>query len=349
MDVRFNGTRLVINGFVYKRINSSQNRTYWRCTRHSISCERSYFSCDARAITSKTLFSDTLSSDSVTVYKGPNESPHNHIPTLEEIVCVQNTASWKPRNRKRIHTSQDKKKAEDFMTNPDVYHKFLEKFAENPVFDREHVMEALKSVYKTEKSRIYAYAAILENRERIFQDFETFKTSPSITLYTLEECHSTTDVHGNGYYGPETPTSKTTPEVIDGHLEKMEELRRRASQLQDMLTPDQGPEVVQTNTSETDDDDLNEFANIPPVPAALPIRDFFTPGSPSAIVKGPTNNEIEVKKEIELIDLTDNVDVKRECPKQSVLNSKQILQSHGKFISGMKIYTGKSLGGDDDA
>ncbi|KAJ8665084.1 hypothetical protein QAD02_006746 [Eretmocerus hayati] len=90
---------------------------------------------------------------------------------------------------------QPKPKRRSNLSDPSTYHSFLVKFQKKPIFDRPHVFEALKSIYKSGTGCIIGYAMVLENREKIERDLEALKLNPNVevtSLHGLNPIHAST-------------------------------------------------------------------------------------------------------------------------------------------------------------
>ena len=85
-------TKLHLDGYMYYRTRESNERTYWECRRSKLK------ECSARAVT-------ILGADGhIAVERGPADSPHSHLPNVEENVAEKLNVQLK--KRARDHTEQ---------------------------------------------------------------------------------------------------------------------------------------------------------------------------------------------------------------------------------------------------
>ncbi|KAJ8665098.1 hypothetical protein QAD02_006760 [Eretmocerus hayati] len=91
--VKLIGKRLYINGFVYiKNHTDAKNKVHWECRRYRKQ------KCHARAITS-----DPTLDENIVLFRGLEESPHDHKPSPQEVEEAEETAKsgneWKRKSQ----------------------------------------------------------------------------------------------------------------------------------------------------------------------------------------------------------------------------------------------------------
>ncbi|KAJ8665041.1 hypothetical protein QAD02_006703 [Eretmocerus hayati] len=214
----------------------------------------------------------------------------------------------------------EKNKFEEFVMNPDKYRQFLSKFSENSVLDRNHIMEALRSIYKTERSRMYAYAIILENRETFARDHEAFQKNPNIELHALGE--------------PQNPDEMTSEAVLEKATSDVTNIQDEGTKISDKTTSETQETVnsgLKTSkageTTQKDAGGSNMI--IPPMSAAIPIQEYLASITSSMnSVIDLSGNEMELQKEIELIDITGDIDTEFEdYSKQGLCDGGMVYES----------------------
>ncbi|KAJ8665062.1 hypothetical protein QAD02_006724 [Eretmocerus hayati] len=100
--------RLIINGYVYVREHGKAGRCYWHCMRNYKGVANC---CHARATTSQ--ISDV--NEKCIVFRGPNESPHNHPPLREELELVRTKfQEFENKNAALVSAQNDNEEAGKF-------------------------------------------------------------------------------------------------------------------------------------------------------------------------------------------------------------------------------------------
>ncbi|KAJ8665090.1 hypothetical protein QAD02_006752 [Eretmocerus hayati] len=288
------------------------------------------------------------------------------------------------RLRKRIRKVVDMKqyrttKIRSPLTNSSLYRTFLMNFLGKPSFDRKNVIEALRSIYKSDNACVMNYATILENRTKIERDIVALKANPDIDLVPLG-----VSVHQKGKERrnidkeakqiismteePNGSGSNTVQKITEDEGGAINEMRRTIlggsnvdeeipaiPSSQEKGSHDEVPPVsecvaenisaevppipaaitrenrnlarpsIATTDSSEDEMDRETEGNvspiigssrinprvIPPVPAAIPIENLHRPETTVTI--SLIENDLEIKREIALVDLTGDSDIKREA------------------------------------
>ncbi|KAJ8665069.1 hypothetical protein QAD02_006731 [Eretmocerus hayati] len=101
-------------------------------------------------------------------------------------------------SRKRLTTSkniQEVKKV-GLLGDHRKYQQFLKTFSRNPIFSRENIIAAVKPFYSSNTGRVMAFAAILENREKVEADLKKLKKNPKVVMNQVDI--DSLDKNGNG-------------------------------------------------------------------------------------------------------------------------------------------------------
>ncbi|KAJ8665076.1 hypothetical protein QAD02_006738 [Eretmocerus hayati] len=182
--------------------------------------------------------------------------------------------------------SSPKKRRQD-IRNLGTYLQFLHKFSENPIFEYDHIMDAVNGIFKTRNGRNSTIVQILRNREKVTKDLDALRNNHVDTIGPLK----------NYSIGPQSCYRGTTNAVRTEHM-----IPKTCSPRTEITN-----ELSQVEIQKTSQDEDVEV--IPPVPAAIPIEHLlFHKKTKSQMPE----TEIEPKRRIILIDLTDDFDVKRE-------------------------------------
>ncbi|KAJ8665032.1 hypothetical protein QAD02_006694 [Eretmocerus hayati] len=299
---RLIGKRLCIDGFMYSKEKTGANgQNVWKCVRSRETGDRK---CDAKAITS-----DPSSDDELIVLLGPTVSSHNHCPSVAEIEDAEELMRLRKKREKakstiveRIKKKKGKKWGMALMNNPDLYRKFLLEFLKNPVFDRKHLIGALKDIYSSETGRWASYATILENREKVEKDIEALRNDPRASVSNKE---SNERPHEESSDSPvEKQNKDQLLQTLTNFTDKISKLTEEISQLKERRSHRKKIKVK----------------IIPPVPPAVPITEALPDPPPKPLntdtdipIIDLSDDELEVKKEIDIVDLTeDDTEIKQE-------------------------------------
>ncbi|KAJ8665093.1 hypothetical protein QAD02_006755 [Eretmocerus hayati] len=352
------GEKLCINGFMYSRTHSKiGNRANWKCIER-YRRENNRVKCHARAVTSDPFTSEWIILYEGLEESGHNHEPNpQDVKEAEATVlgilmdpCTDEkpdsnlkTCATKvqepisPRKAENVE-ALDKLMDSDSETkqmvqsttiggtpNPggnsrvkrrgpledhEVYRQFLAKFAKDPIFGRQRMIEALKIIYSSKQGCLMAYATVLEYiyREEIERDLENLRNNPTVQIFAVNsnkadssQNDSVEPNHGVLTY-PNSDNSRTVETVLtDENATKR--ISGKDSEQKEHPSPHQG----------------NDADIIPPVPAALPIKDLLSSG---ASLFNCNRGQPRVKGEIICIDLTNESDKNMKSEPELSINDK---------------------------
>ncbi|KAJ8665091.1 hypothetical protein QAD02_006753 [Eretmocerus hayati] len=204
------------------------------------------------------------------------------------------------------------------LTDEGFYREFLTKFLKNPVFDRESVIDALQVIYKSRWSCRLAVEKVIKNRKKVERDLETLRRDPNaavtafnndspITFYNEEIQTQVDEEQHTENDDPVDLMSDNPTSVLNENAIKSTTVGKTGeafvgsciarTEVSTPLTQSSEPQEVKTMASSS------TLADVP-----------TTNASSSAPATSPSNQDdkidLKIKREIILVDLTDDPDPK---------------------------------------
>ncbi|KAJ8665094.1 hypothetical protein QAD02_006756 [Eretmocerus hayati] len=360
MDAKLIGKRLYVNGYIYTKHANSPKVSWNCKRYRKTGCAAKVFTSNVSDGEELIIYSlDDLSTHnhlpcdveveeaelkakldfnrsklaSSQIKQIPNDSSYNihHDPLQrsyyqkQEVAAASDSKSYptpcstiKRELFKRRKYSKTKRNG--LLKDRQVYRKFLVKFLEKPIFDRQSVIEALQVIYSSRQGCMVAYATVLENRRKIERDLKNLQNNSNFEVTALNsnlDSGTNTTPQDNsigeencgqnnpGSDGMSSRNCSNCTAIRHGSIVKT--TRETDNVVLGSCTTTKTDLLADSSVREPQNHSLSHPeknpGTIPPVPGALSIQDLMSskPSLPSSDQDDPI-----IKREIICIDLTDD-------------------------------------------
>ncbi|KAJ8665099.1 hypothetical protein QAD02_006761 [Eretmocerus hayati] len=216
-------TRLIIDGYVYKKHEKSSEKIRWFCKFRNQECW-------AAVTTSVPSQND----GKLILLK--EDHYHNHPPSPDaETEALDGRIKKDP---DAASGGNYMKERHGYLDHPILYRKFLVKFLEKPEFKRKYIMKALNEVYTSLAGCTRGFGRVLECRKKVKRDLELLKQDPNAEITGI-----------GGKSGP-----KIKPKFHFTRQKKSEE-EKPVTKLSDSKTQQPSSENKRQRLDETEEDE----------------------------------------------------------------------------------------------